>query len=128
MKRMATLGYAAAVLGFAAAVCAVAQSTDPPASTTATPTAEQSMHLASLMPPGMSGQEACTGFRAVSECAAALHAAHNLSIAFADLKARVTGGQTLSAAIHELKPDANASVEAGKAEEQARRDLRTPSG
>lgn len=53
----------------------------------------------------------------------ALHAAQNLNIPFPDLKSKLTGGQKLGAAIHDLKPDANARREARKAEEQARSDV-----
>jgi hypothetical protein len=80
--------------------------------------------LAGLLPSGMSQQQACGGFKELSQCAAALHASQNLSIPFADLKSRVAGGQKLAAAIHDLKPDADAKAEVRKAEEQARADLR----
>jgi hypothetical protein len=73
-------------------------------------------HLAALVPAGMTTSEACTGFKNVKDCAASLHASQNLSIPFGDLKAKVTGGQALWAAIHELKPDANARAEVKKAE------------
>jgi hypothetical protein len=59
----------------------------------------------------------------VRECAAALHASQNLNIPFPDLKSRLTGGQRLGAAIHELKPGVNAKEQARKAEEQARNDI-----
>jgi hypothetical protein len=80
-------------------------------------------HLAELVPPGMTTQEACTGFKSVKECAAALHASQNLNIPFADLKGKVTGGQRLGAAIHTLKPEANARAELKRAEGQAEGDL-----
>ena len=80
-------------------------------------------HLAELVPPGMTTQEACTGFKSVKECAAALHASQNLNIPFADLKGKVTGGQRLGAAIHTLKPEANARAEVKRAEGQAEGDL-----
>lgn len=87
-----------------------------------------STHLAALVPAGMSPEEACTGFKSVKDCAASLHASQNLSIPFADLKSKVTGGQGLGAAIHELKPDANARAEVKKAEGQAQDDVHGPRG
>jgi hypothetical protein len=87
-----------------------------------------STHLAALVPAGMSTEEACTGFRSVKDCAASLHASQNLSIPFADLKTKVTGGQGLGAAIHALKPDANARAEVKKAQGQAQDDVHGPRG
>lgn len=84
--------------------------------------------LAAIVPAGMSSQEACNGFKSESECAAALHAAQNLNIAFPELKSRVTGGERLATAIHGLKPGVNAKVEARKAETQAQGDIRRPRG
>jgi len=86
-------------------------------------------HLAALVPAGMSTQEACTGFRNIDECATALHASQNLGIPFAALKSRVAGGgENLGAAIHRLKPEANAMDELRKAELQAHNDLHGPQG
>jgi hypothetical protein len=85
-------------------------------------------HLAALVPAGMSTEEACTGFKNVKDCAAALHASQNLSIPFGDLKAKVTSGQGLADAIHQLKPDANARAEVKRAEGQAEGDVHTPKG
>jgi hypothetical protein len=87
-----------------------------------------STHLAALVPAGMSAEEACTGFKSVKDCAASLHASQNLNIPFADLKSKVTGGQGLGAAIHALKPDANARAEVKKAEGQAQDDVHGPRG
>jgi hypothetical protein len=86
-------------------------------------TASSGTHLAELVPPGMTTQEACTGFKSVKECATALHASQNLNIPFADLKGKLTGGQRLGAAIHTLKPEANARAEVKRAEGQAEGDL-----
>jgi hypothetical protein len=79
--------------------------------------------LAELVPQGMTTQEACTGFKSVKACATALHASQNLNIPFADLKGKVTGGQRLGAAIHSLKPDADARAEVKRAEGQAAGDV-----
>jgi len=84
--------------------------------------------LAAIVPSGMSAQQACSGFSSVTTCAATLHAAQNLNIPFADLKAKVASGQHLEAAIHSLKPGADAKAEQQRAEQQARTDLGTPSG
>jgi hypothetical protein len=102
--------------------------TDPSATAQSSASASQSTRLASLVPSGMSAQEACAGFRTVEECAATLHASQNLNIPFEDLKSRVTGGTKLAAAIHQLKPDANVKAEVRKATEQARNDTRVPQG
>lgn len=85
----------------------------------------QSTRLASALPDGMSAREACEGFRTSAECATTLHAAQNLRIPFADLKTKVAGGQKLAAAIHELKPAADAKSEVRRAEDQAHADLDT---
>ena len=102
--------------------------TDPSAAAQSSASTAQSTRLAAIVPSGMSAQEACTGFRSVEECAATLHASQNLSIPFADLKSRVTGGAKLGAAIHQLKPEANVKAQVRKAEEQARSDTRSPQG
>src|SRR5947208_17195698 len=102
--------------------------TDPSAMAQSSVSSLQSTRLAAIVPSGMSAQEACTGFRSVEECAATLHASQNLSIPFADLKSRVTGGAKLGAAIHQLKPNANVKAQVRKAEEQARSDTRSPQG
>jgi hypothetical protein len=137
MKRITSLLTATAALGLAAFAQTVAAQTSPSAqqsmpsqepttSTTraplAEPSAEPSPRLAAIVPSGMSAEEACTGFKSVRECATALHAAQNCNIPFADLKSKLTGGQKLGAAIHDLKPEANAKEEARKAEAQARSD------
>jgi hypothetical protein len=86
------------------------------------PSAEPNTRLAAITPAGMSTEQACTGFKSIRECAAALHAAQNLSIPFPELKSKLTGGQKLGAAIHRLAPEAKARDEARRAEEQARSD------
>jgi hypothetical protein len=80
--------------------------------------------LAALVPAGMSPHEACTGFKDVGECSAALHLSQNLNIAFPDVRERVVGGLTLEATVHALKPSANAHIEVHRAEQQASEDLR----
>ena len=90
--------------------------------------AEHNTRLAALVPAGMSAQEACDGFHSITECVATLHAAQNCGVAFKDLKTKVTGGEKLGAALHDLKPDADVQSEVSRAEEQARADLRSPQG
>jgi hypothetical protein len=86
----------------------------------------RSSPFAALVPADMSATEACDGFKSMTECAAALHAAQNVGIPFKDLKTRMTGGETLGAAIHDLKPGADVQSEVSRAEEQARADVRLP--
>jgi hypothetical protein len=82
--------------------------------------------LASVLPSGMSTQQACRDFTSLDLCAATLHAARNLDIPYADLKRKVTAGNGLDVAIHALKPGADASAEATRAKEQAQQDMRAP--
>jgi hypothetical protein len=113
MRRFGTVMTAAAALSFAA--LAYAQTT---------PT--QSSRLAALVPSDMSATEACDGFKSMTECAAALHAAQNVGIPFRDLKSKMTGGEKLGAAIHDLKPGADVRSQVSRAQEQAEADLRAP--
>jgi hypothetical protein len=92
------------------------------------PSGATSNRLAAVTPSGMTTQEACTGFQSVMECATTMHASQNLNLSFADLKSKMTGGQKLGAAIHDLKPEANANDEVTRAEQQARSDILTPRG
>lgn len=115
---------AAATLGLA--VLADAQTASAPGRPDDSSTPTQSAPFAALVPADMSATEACSGFKTTSECAAALHAAHNLGIPFKDLKTRMTGGETLGAAIHHLKPGADVAAEVSRAQEQARADVRSP--
>jgi hypothetical protein len=104
-----------------------ASAAEPAASTTSGSSAMASgnTRLAALVPAGLTPEDACRGFKDLNECSASLHVAQNLNIPFADLKDRVTSGQSLGTAIHALKPKADAKREAQRAEEQAREDLRT---
>ena len=101
-------------------------STDPsPMASTQTTTAAGNTRLAALVPAGLTPEDACRGFKDLRDCSAALHVAQNLNIPFADLKDRVTSGQSLGTAIHALKPKADSRRETQRAEEQAREDLRS---
>jgi cytoskeletal protein RodZ len=93
------------------------------------PAQEGSTRLAAAVPQGMSAAEACAGFRNTLDCATTLHASQNLNIPFADLKSKVTGGEKLPAAIHDLKPEASAKSEARRAADQALSDMKgSPQG
>ena len=102
-----------------------APATDPAAADTKGTAASGNTRLAALVPAGLTPEDACRGFKDLSECSAALHVAQNLNIPFADLKDRVTSGQSLGTAIHSLKPKADSKREAQRAAEQARQDMRT---
>ena len=86
-----------------------------------------SSKLGSLLPNGMTAQQACDGFKNLGQCVAAIHVSHNLGISFDDLKAKTTGSgsESLGKAIHDLKPDADAKSEEKKAKKQADDDLKT---
>jgi hypothetical protein len=94
-----------------------------------------------LLPANANATYACSSFVALQDCLAALHASHNLGLEFKCLSANVTGVHTsadmsgckvadgekavsLSKAIHQLKPDANAKEATKTAEQQAKDDLR----
>jgi hypothetical protein len=87
-------------------------------------------------------KSACSTFKDVSDCVAALHVSHNLGLDFNCVQADVTGVHTgadvsgckgavgertgsLVKAVHTLKPEANAKAEAKNAEKQAKDDLKS---
>jgi preprotein translocase subunit SecG len=84
-----------------------------------------SSNLEKLLPSGITAQQACSGFKNLGQCVAAIHVSHNLGIPFTDLKSKMTGtgAESLGKAIQDLKPDANAKSEAKKANKQAEHDL-----
>jgi hypothetical protein len=79
--------------------------------------------LQALLPQGTTLKDAAAGFKNEGQFIAALEASKNLNLSFADLKDRVTAGQSLGEAIHGLRPnlteDASGSA-AVQAEEQAK--------
>lgn len=94
-----------------------------------------------LLPAKTDLKDACSAFKDLGECVASLHASHNLKLNFNCMKWDLTGvqaparnsackappngkGMSLSKAIHELKPDANARAEAKYAEKQAQGDIK----
>jgi hypothetical protein len=64
------------------------------------------------------------GFKNLGQFVAAVHVSHNLNIPFDQLKAKVTGGESLGDAIHDLKPDMNAKNEVKRAQQEAKEDLK----
>ncbi len=79
-----------------------------------------------IAPRGQSLGDAAAGFKNEDQFLSTLHAANDNGIAFADLKDRVTAGQSLGTAMHELKPsmDANASASAAARAEAEGKDDR----
>ncbi|HEU5403941.1 MAG TPA: hypothetical protein VFU86_21480 [Terriglobales bacterium] len=85
-----------------------------------------SSNLQKLLPQGMTPQDACSGFKNLGQCVAAIHVSHNLDIPFADLKAKTTGSGSVSLgkAIETLKPGTNGKTESKKGQKQANEDLK----
>lgn len=93
-----------------------------------------------VLAPNASASDACTNFIELEECAAALHATHDLGLNFACVRASVTAVHTsgdmsgckdadegkpqpLMKVIRRLKPEANAKQAAKAAEQEAKDDL-----
>src|SRR5207245_11197106 len=74
---------------------------------------------------GTDAQQACAGFMNLGSCVAAAHVSKNLGIPFDTLRSKVTGSSAvgLGRAIHELKPDTDATSAAQAATRQAIADL-----
>jgi hypothetical protein len=111
--------------------------------------ADESKKLASelhaILPPKTKLEDACTAFRQLNDCVAALHVSHNLKIKFNCLKWDMTAVQpvtgnvssctapdrgkslSLAKAIQSLKPDADAKAEAKSAERRAQEDIKDAS-
>jgi hypothetical protein len=99
-----------------------------------------SSKLQGLLPKGVTPEEACTGFKNLGQCVAAIHVSHNLGISFDCMKADMTGqapptgsscptgtgSKTMSMAksIQTLRPTADSKSEVKKANEQAEDDLK----
>jgi hypothetical protein len=76
--------------------------------------------------PGGNLQSACSGFKNLGQCVAAMHVAKNLNLNFSDLQSQMTGPNSvnLGKAIQGLGgPNVNAKSEARKAGKQANHDL-----
>jgi len=116
-------------------------------SSSATPTADKNQRLTALLqqngvlPKDGDVSSACSIFKNLSDCVAALHASHNVGLDFNCVRADVTGVQTsadlsgckgavgdkavsLQEALKRLKPEADAKAEAKNAEKQAKDDLK----
>ena len=89
-----------------------------------------SANLQKLLPAGTTPQQACSGFKNLGQCVAAIHVAHNLGISFSDVQAKMTGSkpESLGKAIQDLRPGANAGAEKKKAEKQAKDDMNGSNG
>lgn len=73
--------------------------------------------------PGGNLQTACSGFKNLGQCIAALHVAKNLNLSFTDLQTKM-GSESLGKSIQDLGgPNVNAKSEAKKANKQASEDL-----
>lgn len=101
--------------------------------------------LHAILPPKTKLEDACTAFRQLNDCVAALHVSHNLKIKFNCLKWDMTAVQpvsgsvssctapdrgkalSLAKAIQSLKPDADAKAEAKSAERRAQEDIKDAS-
>lgn len=83
-----------------------------------------SSKLGALLPAGTNLQEAASGFKNLGQFVAAVHVSKNLGIPFDQLKTKVTSGESLGSAIHDLSPAVNAKTETRKAQKQANQDLR----
>ncbi len=80
---------------------------------------------AKLSSAGTDAQQACAGFMNLGSCVAAAHVSKNLGIPFDTLRSKVTGSSAvgLGRAIHELRPDTDATSAAQAATRQAIADL-----
>lgn len=85
-----------------------------------------SSQLQGMLPNGMTAQQACSGYKNLGGCVAAIHVANNLGISFDDLKAKTTGDGSVSLgkAIKDLNPNVDAKQEIKKAKGQAKADLK----
>lgn len=83
--------------------------------------------LQGLLPAGTDLKAAAQGFKNFGQFVAAVHVSNNLGIPFDQLKTKMTGdnAESLGKAIKELKPDADATAEAKKAEKQAKQDQKS---
>lgn len=92
-----------------------------------------------LLPSGRDLKDACSGFKNLGQCVAAIHVSHNLNISFDCLKADMTGAAvpqgatcpadtgskkiSLGKSIQALSPNSSGKSEAKTAEKQAKTDI-----
>ena len=83
--------------------------------------------VSALLPQGMTLKKAAKGFSSERQFLSALHAAKDLGIPFAQLKAEMTGHDhdSLTQAIRELKPGVDARAAAKTAQQEASTDLKS---
>lgn len=88
--------------------------------------ARLSAKLKDMLPPDVSPQQACAGFKTLEQCVTAIHLAQNLKLAFTDLKAKTTGKGSvgLQKAIEQMATSANAKDELKRAKKQAADDMK----
>ena len=91
------------------------------------PTRRSLAKVTPLLPSGMTLADAAKGFRSEGQFIAALHAAKDLNVSFASLKAELTGSprDSLSQAIHDVRPTADAKAAAKTAEQEAHTDIKS---
>jgi len=99
------------------------------------------LHANGVLASGTDVSTACSTFKNLSDCVAALHASHNVNLDFNCIRADVTGVHTsadvsgckgtigdkavsLQEALKRLKPEIDAKSEAKSAEKQAKDDLK----
>lgn len=89
-----------------------------------------SAKVQTLLPSGMTLKQASQGFASERQFLAALHASKDLNIPFVQIKSEMTGRDhdSLTRAIQELKPAANAPTAARAAGSEAAADLRSTAG
>jgi hypothetical protein len=78
--------------------------------------------------PGGDLKTACSKFKTLGQCIAAMHAAKNLNLSFSELESRMTGSNSdsLGKAIQDLGgPNLKGKSEAKKANKQASEDFKT---
>ncbi len=88
-----------------------------------------SSRVSALLPQGKTAAAAATGFHDEDQFLSTAQASHNLSLPFDDMKDRVTAGQSLSDAIHAMKPgmsESESRASAQTASSQAAELRRTP--
>jgi hypothetical protein len=76
--------------------------------------------------PGGDLKSACSGFKNLGQCIAAMHVAKNLNLSFSDLQTKMNGSnkESLGKAIQDLGgPNVNPKSESKKANKQAREDI-----
>ena len=76
--------------------------------------------------PGGNLKTACSGFKNLGQCIAAMHVAKNLNLSFDDLRNKMSGSnsENLGKAIQDLGgPNVNGKSEAKKANKQANQDI-----